>query len=83
MNFAKCNIKFLRHIVSHDGTQSNPKKIKSIIDFPIPTIVTNVQVFLGLTWYYINYVKGYSCIAIPLFDLTKSKGVIFKWSPNC
>jgi hypothetical protein len=38
--------------------------------------------FLGLISYYKNYVKGYSCKAIPLFELTK-KDFIFKWNFNC
>lgn len=29
---------------------------------------------------YKNYVKGYSCIAIPMFELIK-KDVEFKWNP--
>jgi hypothetical protein len=43
--------------------------------------VTNVRAFLGLTNYYRNYVKGYSRIAIPLFDLTK-KDNVFSWNPT-
>ncbi len=82
LNLGKCefvnsNLRFLRHVVSCDGTQPDLKKIKIVTSFPIPIIVINVQVFLGLTRYYRNYVKGYSCIAIPLFNLTK-KDVVFK-----
>jgi hypothetical protein len=29
-----------------------------------------------------NYMKGYSYIAIPLFNLTK-KDYVFKWNFNC
>lgn len=43
--------------------------------------MTNVQAFLGLISYYRNYVKGYSRIAIPLFNLIK-KDNVFSWNPN-
>jgi len=50
--------------------------------FPIPIFVINVWAFLGLIGYYMNYVKGYLRITIPLFELTK-KYFVFKWNPNC
>jgi hypothetical protein len=40
--FANSSLTFWGHVVSCDGTQLDPKKIKNVIDFPIPTIVTNV-----------------------------------------
>jgi hypothetical protein len=80
--FAKSKLTFLGHVVSNDKTQPNKLKIRTIINFLIPTSITNVWVFLGLKGYYMNYMKGYSCIAIPLFDLTK-KDYVFKWNFNC
>jgi hypothetical protein len=68
---AKSKLIFLGQEVTRKGTQPDPKKIKVAINFPIPTSATNVWVFLGLIRYYKNYVKGYSRIAIPLFDLTE------------
>jgi len=75
--FAKTSLTFLRHVVSCDGTQLDPQNIKVVIDFPISTLVTNVRTFLGLIGYYQDYVKGYSWIAMPLFDLTK-KDICFQ-----
>jgi hypothetical protein len=69
--FVKSSLTFLGHVVSHYGTQPDFKKIKVVTNFPIPTILTNVRMFLGLTRYYRNYIKGYFRVAIPLFDLTK------------
>jgi hypothetical protein len=56
--------------------------MRAVIEFPIPTIVTNVKAFLGLTKYYRNYVKGYSHIATTLLELTK-KDITFVWMPHC
>jgi hypothetical protein len=77
--FARFSLTFLGHVVSHDGAQLDPKKIKAIINFLVPTIVSNVQAILGLKRYYKNYVNGYSRIATPLFDLTKKD---VKWNLN-
>jgi hypothetical protein len=79
--FAKTNLTFIGHVVNHDGRHPNPQKIKVVIDFPTPTSTINVRTFLGLTCYYQNYVKSYSRIAMPFFDLTK-KDVVFKWNHN-
>ncbi len=70
---AKSKLTFLGHEVSQEGTQPDLRKIKVATNFLIPTFVTNVWVFLGLVRYYKNYVKGYSWIAIPLFDLNKKR----------
>jgi len=58
--FVRFSLTFLRHVMSHDGTQFDPKKIKAIINFLVLVIVTNVHAILGLKRYYENYVKGYS-----------------------
>lgn len=73
---AKSKLTFLGHEVIQKGTQRDLRKIKVANNFLIPTSVINVWVFLGLIGYYKNYVKGYSWIAIPLFDLTK-KDMVF------
>jgi hypothetical protein len=80
--FAAGSIVFLGHVVSKEGTRLDPGKIDAVWQFPVPTIVTNVRSFLGLTGYYRKYIKGYSKVAGPLFELTK-KDVVFVWNPEC
>jgi hypothetical protein len=80
--FAKKEIVFLGHRVSKEGIQPDPGKIQAVLNFPTPRNVTNVRSFLGLTGYYRKYVKGYSILAGPLFDLTR-KDVAFIWDENC
>jgi hypothetical protein len=80
--FAAGSIVFLGHIVSKEGIWPDPGKIDVVQRFPEPTTITNVRSFLGLTRYYRKYIKGYSRIAGPLFELTK-KDVVFVWNQDC
>ncbi len=87
LNLGKCcfaarSITFLGHVVSHEGTRPDPSKITVVVHFPVPKTVTNVRSFLGLTGYYRNYVRGYSRLVVPLFELTK-KDVAFVWDLGC
>jgi hypothetical protein len=43
--------------------------------------MTNVRAFFKLIGYYMNYLKGYSYIFMPLFGLTK-KDTTFSWNLN-
>ncbi len=69
-------------MVSQEGTRPNPNKISVVVHFPVPKTVTNVRSFLGLTGYYRNYVRGYSRLDVPLFELTR-KDVVFVWDLGC
>jgi len=80
--FATKSITFLDHVVSKEGTKSDPGKIEAVLHFPPPKTVTNVRSFLGLTWYYRNYVRGYLRMAALLFELTR-KDVNFVWDMGC
>jgi hypothetical protein len=73
---------FLGYVVSKEGAKLDPKKIDAVLRFPEPTTVSNVRSFLGLTGYYRKYVRGYSRLAGPLFELTK-KDVAFIWNQGC
>jgi hypothetical protein len=80
--FAAGSVVFLGHVVSKEGTRPDPDKVDAVQGFPAPTTVTNVRSFLGLTGYYCKYIKGYSKLAGPLFELTK-KDVVFVWNRDC
>ncbi|KAJ8710409.1 hypothetical protein PYW07_009775 [Mythimna separata] len=78
-DFFKNEIKYLGYIISKDGLQKDPAKVKAIADAPVPTNVNTLQSFLGLVNYYRNFVPGASSILSPLYDLLK-KGVKWTWS---
>ena len=64
---------FVGRVVSGEGIQVDPKKIKAVIDWPRPTTVIEVRSFLGLAGYYRIFVKDFSKIAAPLTKLTQKK----------
>jgi len=80
--FDKEEVEFLGHIISGSGVSTDPKKIKSIKEWPIPKNVKEVQRFLGLCNYYRRFVRNFAAIAKPLHALTK-KGRKFVWSKDC
>ncbi len=86
LNLNKCcfvakSIAFLGHVVSNEGTKLNHGKIDAILHFPKSNIVTNIRSFLGLIGYYRNYVRRYSRLLAPLFELKRD--IVFVWNLNC
>jgi len=84
---AKCSlfqheVEFLGHVVSAEGIAMQDEKVAAIRDWPPCKNVSEVRVFMGLSEYHRRFVKDFSIIACPLYDLMK-KGVKFCWTDDC
>ena len=75
-------VTFLGHVVSKDGLATDPDKIEAVVNWPVPTNVSQLRSFLGFCSYYRRFIASFSAIASPLFNLTK-KGVPYLWIEDC
>lgn len=61
-------VRFLGHIVSSLGVETDPEKCNKEKNWPIPTNADEVRSFVSFAGYYRRYVKDFSMIAKPLTD---------------
>jgi hypothetical protein len=85
--FSKCEfwigeVPFLGHIISNGGISMDPTKVKEIMEWRVPTTVTEIQSFLRLVGYYRRFIEGFSKIAKPTTSLLE-KDREFKWDEKC
>ena len=73
------DIEFLGHLVSVQGVDPVPDKLKAIRNWPTPHCLRDVYAFFGLASYYRRLVRNFASIAEHLTRLT-NKNTIFKWT---
>jgi len=78
-SFLQTKIHYLGYEISHKGITHNPDNVNAIHSFPIPKNVKEVHIFLGLASYFRRFVKNFSIIAKPLYDLLKKKSRLCFW----
>jgi hypothetical protein len=71
--FFKTEITFLGYRISKSGIDSDPDKVRAIVDFPTPQNSRHIRSFVGLAGFYRRKVKDFAKIAEPLTRLTKKE----------
>jgi hypothetical protein len=77
----QAKVKFLGSVVTAEGIEPDPDKIKAVVEWPQPTNLTELRAFTGLAGYYRRFIEGFARIAKPLSELT-GKDVPFIWTPR-
>jgi len=62
--------KYLGFIVGVNRIEVDPAKVAVIKNWEPPSTVKGVQSFLGFCNFYQQFIRNYSCIARPLYNLT-------------
>jgi hypothetical protein len=57
----------------------DPKKVQAMMEWEVPKLVKDIQVFLGFANYYRSFIYRYSNITTPLTDLLRGDGGPFLW----
>ena len=73
--FAVQKVRYLGLIITTDGIEMDPAKVKAIEDWQLPTNLRELQAFLGFTNFYRRFILGYSDLTRPLTDLTRKSSV--------
>ena len=76
--FDHTSIEFLGIIITEGQVKMDPAKIDSIVNWPTPKTLKNVQAFLGFCNFYRRFIKDFSAIMHPLSKLT-CKDTPFFW----
>jgi hypothetical protein len=71
--FATDTVEYLGHICTPLGVRPAPKKVKAIIEYPVPQTVRDIRGFIGLAGYYRHHVCNFAKLAKPLTNLIKKE----------
>jgi hypothetical protein len=69
-------------VVSPEGITVDPGKVKEVLEWELPTTVSEVRSFLGFAGYYRRFILNFSKIVNPITKLLK-KGNKYVWSEAC
>ena len=69
--FEKNSMEYLGMIISPGEVRMDPSKVATVKDWPTPTMLKEVRVFIGFANFYRRFIKDFSVMAHPLHDLTK------------
>jgi hypothetical protein len=80
--FSKCEfwlmqVVFLGHVISAGGVSVDPGKVRDMLNWKLPTNISEIRSFLGLVGYYRRFIQDFSKIAKPMTRLLE-KGKVFK-----
>lgn len=68
--WAQTSLVYLGHVVDGKGLRTNPKKVEKVLHWPKPSTITDVRGFINLATYYKRFVRNFSALLSPLYDLT-------------
>jgi hypothetical protein len=81
-SFYQLKIHYLGHVISDEGITVDPAKVEAIMEWPVPTIVPEVHIFMGLAGNYRWFIEGFLKIESLITEFQK-KNKKFVWTEKC
>nr|XP_017214371.1 uncharacterized protein LOC108191961 [Danio rerio] len=78
--FHQTCISFLGYIISAEGLAMDEKKVDTVINWPKPKTVKELQHFMGFANFYRRFIRNFSTVAAPLTSLVKGGSTRLSWS---
>ncbi|KAL0185639.1 hypothetical protein M9458_017309, partial [Cirrhinus mrigala] len=80
--FHQTSTSFLGYIISHEGVTMDELKVASVLNWPRPRTIKELQRFLGFANFYRRFIRNFSLVAAPLTNMTKKGPMVLKWTPQ-
>ena len=68
-SFFQSKIMYLAHHISQRGILPSRENVRAVQEFPMPETYMQVRTFCGLAGHYRRFIKGFTNIAHPLYDV--------------
>ncbi|KAI2668864.1 Transposon Tf2-6 polyprotein [Labeo rohita] len=75
-------ISFLGYIISPEGVAMDEHKVNSVLNWPRPTTLKELQRFLGFSNFYRHFIRNFSSVAAPLTTMVKKGASCLTWSQS-
>ena len=72
-------INYLAHQISKEGVWPSDLNLRAIAKYAPPQTYTEIQTFLCLMGHYWQFIKGFTCITLPLNRLLSEEGTSRKF----
>ena len=67
-------------VISKNGLNIDPEKVKAIIDWPSPKNIFEVRSFHGLASFYRKFIRTFNGICVPIVETIKKDNQPFHWT---
>ena len=73
--FGVPKIEFVGHWISADGISMMRDKLEAITNWPVPQNLTQLRWWMGILYFYRQFVNGFMIVAKPLMNLFKANAI--------